>query len=103
MNKKGQSEVLTTTLIFELIIGVLVATILLYAVLNINNASSFNKEYAKQDLFLIKGMVKSLPGDLDMKYSTGDWCLTDSEDFTKGSNCKVRIIKTGDTITVQKG
>lgn len=103
MRKKGQAEVLTTTLLFELIIGMLIATILMYAVLNINNTSSFNKEYLKQDLLLTKGMVRSLPGDLDMKYDTGDWCLADGENFVKGSNCKIRIIKTGDEITVKKG
>lgn len=102
MAKKGQAEVLTTTLIFELIIGVLIASILMYAVLNINNTSSFNKEYIKNDLFLIKEMVKSLPGDLDMKYYTGDWCLADGEQFIKSSNCWVRIKKTGDEVTIEK-
>ncbi len=103
MRKKGQAEVLTTTLIFELIIGMLIATILMYAVLNLNNTSSFNREYLKHDLLLTKEMVRSLPGDLDMKYDTGEWCLTDGEDFIKGSNCKVQITKTGDKITVKKG
>ena len=103
MRKKGQAEVLTTTLLFELVIGALIATILMYAVLNINNTSSFNREYLKNDLLLTKEMVRSLPGDLDMKYNTGEWCLTDGEDFAKGSNCTVQITKTGDQITVKKG
>ncbi len=102
MEKKGQAEVLTTTLIFELIIGVIIASILMYAVLNINNASSFNQEYIKQDLFFIKEMVRSLPGDLNMTYYTGNWCLADNEQFTKSSNCWVQIIKTGDEITIKK-
>lgn len=103
MEKKGQAEVLTTTLIFELIVGVLIASILVYAVMNLNNASSFNQEYIKQDLFFIKEMVKSLPGDLDMKYPTGNWCFVDEDNFIKGSNCKVRITKTGDKVTITKG
>lgn len=102
MKKKGQSEVLTTTLIFELITGVLIASILMYAVLNINNPSGFNQGYVKQDLFFIKEMVRSLPGDLDMKYYTGNWCLADGENFARGLNCWVQITKTGDEITIKK-
>lgn len=102
MNKKGQSEVLTTTLLFELIIGVLIASVLMYALLNLNQTSNFSKEYMQQDLMLTKEMAKSLPGDLDMKYDTGSWCLTDDEEFVKGINCWVRIIKTGDEVTVEK-
>ncbi len=103
MEKKGQSEVLTTTLIFELVIGVLVATILVYAVLNINNTSSFSQEYLKQDLMLINETVRSLPGDLDMRYNTGRLCLNSEGEFVIGSNCWVRIVKTGEEITIQRG
>ena len=102
MKKRGQAEVLTTTLIFELLIGVLIAGILMYAVLSINNTSRFSKDYMQQDLFLVKEMARSLPGDLDMKYNTGGWCVTGSESFVRGANCTVQIIKTGDEIKVEK-
>ena len=101
MKKKGQSEVLTTTLIFELIIGVLIAGILMYAVLNINNASRYSKDYMEYDLFLLKEMVRSLPGDLEMTYNTSSWCLVGEEEFAKGNNCMVKITKTGDKIEVE--
>lgn len=101
MKKKGQTEVLTTTLLFELIIGVLIAGILMYAVLSINDTSKFSSEYMRQDLFLVKEMARSLPGDMDMKYKTGDWCLTDDEKFVKGTNCWVQITKTGDEIKIK--
>lgn len=102
MDKRGQSEVLTTMLLFELIIGVLIATILMYAVLNINNTSNFSKEYAKQNLFLTEETVKSLSGDLDMKFNTGGWCLTDDKQFVQGTNCWVQITKTGDEVKAQR-
>lgn len=95
MNKKGQSEVLTTTLLFELIIGVLIAVTLVYAVTNLNNTSRASKEYMQQDLSLVKEMARSLPGDLDMVYETGSWCLTDAGNFGRGTNCSVRIVKMG--------
>jgi len=97
MNKKGQSEVLTITLLFELIIGVLIASILMYAVLNVNNTSTFSKEYAKQDLMLVKEAVRSLPGDIGMNLSTGNWCLIGDE-FVRGNNCWVQVTKTGDKV-----
>lgn len=102
MKKRGQSEVLTTTLIFELIIGVLIAGTLMYAILNINNTSKFSREYMQQDLSLVKEMARGLPGDLDMKYYTGSWCITDDESFVKGVNCSVQITKTGDEIKIKK-
>ena len=102
MEKKGQSEVLTTTLIFELVIGVLIATVLVYAVLSINDTSQFSQSYLQQDLFLVKEMARSLPGDLEMKYYTGSWCLADGESFVKGTNCWVQITKTGDDVTIIK-
>lgn len=102
MYKKGQSEVLTTTLLFELIIGVLIASTLMYAILNINNTSKFSKEYAKQDLLLIKEVAKSLPGDLDMRINTGNWCLAEDDQFVKGTNCWVQITKTGDEVKAKK-
>lgn len=101
MKKKGQAEVLTTTLIFELLIGVLIAGILMYAVLSMNNTSSFSRDYMQQDLLLVKEMARSLPGDLDMKYSTGSWCLENNK-FIRGTNCTVQITKTGDEITIGK-
>lgn len=103
MEKKGQSEVLTTTLLFELIIGVLIASVLMYALLDLNQTSKFSKEYMQQDLMLTKEMIRSLPGDLEMEYGTGSWCLTeDDENFVKGINCKVQIKKEGNEITVKK-
>lgn len=103
MKKRGQSEVLTTTLLFELLAGVLIAGILMYAVLNINNASRYSKEYMEQDLFLVKEMAKSLPGDLNMRYNTSSWCLAENEEFVRGENCWVRIKKEGDKpIIVEK-
>ncbi|MBM3200094.1 hypothetical protein FJZ53_04085 [Candidatus Woesearchaeota archaeon] len=102
MNKRGQSEVLTTTLMFELVIGALIAAMLMYAVMNVNQTSSFSKTYLEYDLDLVKEMAKSLPGDLDMVYYTGDWCLGDDGKFSKGKDCKVRITKTGEEV-IAKG
>jgi len=101
MKKKGQAEVLTTTLLFELIIGVLIAGILMYSLLSINNVSQFSKDYIQQDLALVKEMVRSLPGDLEMKYKTGSWCYGESEKFTKAANCSIKITKTGDEIEIE--
>ncbi len=102
MEKRGQSEVLTTTLLFELIIGVLIASALAYAVLNLNNTSRFSGEYMKRDFLLTNEMVKSLPGDIDLKYKTGNWCLNADGVFVKGQNCMVEITKTGDVVTAKR-
>lgn len=102
MHKKGQSEVLTTTLLFELIIGVLIASTLMYAILNINSTSKFSKEYAKQDLLLTKEVVKSLPGDIDMRINTGGWCLATEDELVRGTNCWIQITKTGDKVEAKK-
>lgn len=101
MNKKGQSEVLTTTLVFELIIGVLIASIMIYAVLNINNTSHFSKKYMEQDLFLTKEMARSLPGDLDIKYGTGGWCITKDEEFIKEVDCQIQVTKTEEKVDIK--
>lgn len=102
MKKKGQSEVLITTLLFELIIGVLIAGILMYALLNINNASKFSKDYIQQDLDLVKEMVRSLPGDLEMHYKTGSLCYKEGGAFTQeATNCGIKITKTGDEIKIE--
>lgn len=103
LKKKGQAEVLTTTLLFELIIGVLIAGTLAYAILNLNNTSKFNKEYLQEDLLLTKEMVKSLTGDLDMKYKTGNWCLNEKGEFVGGKNCQIQITKTGNEVIIKKG
>lgn len=88
MKKRGQSEVLQITLIFEFIAGILIAGILLYAVININNTSSLSEQYLKDDYGIIKGALQGKPGDYKITYPTGTFTVENNE-FKKTEGIKV--------------
>ena len=68
MQKKGQAEVWEITLLFELVAGFVIAGVLLYAVLTLNDTSTFNTAYAEKDLELLKLTLASVPGETDVDF-----------------------------------
>jgi len=104
MQKRGQSEVLTLTFLFEVLAGLLMSGLLIYGVLTTGNMQDFNKNYVKADFELMISIVKSVPGDVEMEYDTGGYYYKDGDFFKdtddSGKNL-VKIIKKDGDISVQ--
>ena len=83
MRKKGQAEVLQTSLLFEILAGFLLGGILIYAVMSTGNMEGFSAGYLKVDQELLLSTIKSVPGDVEIEYSTGGYKYVDG-DFYKG-------------------
>ncbi|MFH1210703.1 MAG: hypothetical protein V1645_02190 [archaeon] len=98
MEKRGQAEVLQITLLFELIAGVLIAGILVYAVMSMNDASQISEEYLKTDYNLISGILQGKPGDFTITYPTGTFTVKDNQ-FQKPDGVK---ISTDNKATIKK-
>lgn len=79
MEKRGQAEVLQITLLFELIAGILIAGILIYAVVTINDTSSLTEEYMNKDYGIVKNMLEGKPGDYNVLYQSGTLTIKDGE------------------------
>ena len=62
MEKRGQAEVLQITLLFEFIAGILIAGILMYAVMSMNETSAISQEYLRTDYNILKGVLEGKPG-----------------------------------------
>jgi len=87
MEKRGQAEVLEITLLFEFIAGVLIAGILIYAVMTINETSSITGEYLNRDYGMIKNVIQGEPGDYKIIYPTGTFTFKDDK-FVKPGGIK---------------
>lgn len=79
MKKRGQAEVLQITLIFEFIVGVLIAGILIYAVMAINETSTVSEQYLKQDYSITKDVLQGKPGDYEITYPIGTFTVENNE------------------------
>jgi len=104
MQKKGQTEVLTTSLLFEVLAGFLLGGILIYAVMTTGNMEGFSEDYLKVDHELLLNIIKSVPGDVEIKYNTGGYRYEDG-DFHRGSFTELytlTITKEDGKITQQK-
>ena len=66
--KRGQSEVLQTTMLFEIIISILVGGILFWALVGSNDFSLANENYLSIDLQYLTEFVESMPGDVEISY-----------------------------------
>lgn len=101
MQKKGQSEVLTTTLLFEVLAGFLLAGMLIYATMTTGNVQGFSKSYLKADHEILINMIKNTPGDVELEYDTGGYKYEEGE-FYKGAfgaSYSVKITKENGEIT----
>ncbi len=68
MDKRGEAETLQLTMLFEILIGIAIASFLILAALNWNSVSNFNKVYVQEDLKLLSNAVMSVPGEMQVKY-----------------------------------
>jgi hypothetical protein len=94
--KRGQFEVLETTMLFEVLISLLVAGILFWALFNFGDISFTDEKYIIKDLQQISGFVGSMQGDVEISYPiSGIKCSCDEYGckLTKDEFCKLRIIK----------
>jgi len=101
MQKRGQAEVLTITLLFEVLAGFLLSGVLIYAIMATGNVEGFSSNYLKADHEILISMVKNVPGDVDLTYNTGSYYYKD-EEFSKGNwgnLYSLRIIKENGKIT----
>lgn len=88
MEERGQAEVLQITLLFEFIAGILIAGILLYAVMSMNNTSSMSEQYLKTDYNIISEELQGKPGSFTVVYPTGTFTVKNNE-FQKPDGVKV--------------
>lgn len=79
MEKRGQAEVLQITLLFEFIAGILIAGILIYAMMNLNEASQISEEYLNKDYGIIKGELQGKVGDYKITYPIGTFTVKDNQ------------------------
>ncbi|MEM4244724.1 MAG: hypothetical protein QW404_00100 [Candidatus Nanoarchaeia archaeon] len=89
MEKRGQAEVLQITLLFEFIAGILIAGILIYAVIQLNDTSSITEEYLRQDYKIIKNIMEGEPGDYRVTYPTGAFTV-ENNDFKQPDGMKIK-------------
>ncbi|MBU4501487.1 MAG: hypothetical protein KKA79_02765, partial [Nanoarchaeota archaeon] len=91
-HKKGQSEVLTITLLFEVLAGFLLAGILIYATFTTSDVEGFSANYLQADHDFLISTIKALPGDIELDYETGGYRYENGK-FYKGSLNQNYIIK----------
>ncbi len=68
MKKRGQAEVLQTMLLFELLLGILIAGILIYSASNFGTMTNFNEEFLEKDLSLMSNTILAAPGKIIVVY-----------------------------------
>ncbi|MFH0752800.1 MAG: hypothetical protein V1914_04375 [archaeon] len=68
MQKRGQFEVLQISFLFEVVIAVAIAALLIYSVVSFDVFSKFKKEYADADLTLLMDQIVSAPGAVQVNY-----------------------------------
>ena len=68
MQKKGQAEIWETLTLFEVLIGITVATFLILAALGHNSFTTFGKTYLKNDLQMVSDAVLSSPANMQFIY-----------------------------------
>jgi hypothetical protein len=89
MEKRGQAEVLQITLLFEFIAGILIAGILMYAVMSMNETSTISQEYLRTDYNIVKGVLEGKPGSFTIQYPSGTFTAKDNE-FQKADGVKIK-------------
>lgn len=105
MKKRGQ-ESLQLTSLFEFIIGVLVAGILLYFVTHANDTVRMTGEYANKDYNIMKNIMEGKEGDYEITYKTGILTVKDGKfEKEEGLNIKadnqVKIKKEKGQVTIE--
>ena len=68
MLKRGQFEVLQLSLIFEVLIAVAIAALLVYSAVSFDVFSKFKHQYADADLTMLMDQVVAAPSPVELKY-----------------------------------
>ncbi|MFH1455321.1 MAG: hypothetical protein ABIF40_00015 [archaeon] len=90
MNKRGQAEVLQTMLMFEIMLALLVAGILVFAAANFGTLSSFNEDFLEKDLSLLSSTVLASPGGITVVYPVDEaYAIEITDEVTVESTTKV--------------
>ena len=71
MNKRGQAEVLQLDLLFRIIAGLLIASVLITAAFQLNNTPEYNKYHVEKDIKLLLDTLEFLPIDIKVNYPVG--------------------------------
>ena len=69
--KRGQAEIWQIDSLFQLIIGMLVASAMIYAVYNLNYGEDFSRQLFEEDIGLTIEAIKIVPGDIELEYPLG--------------------------------
>ena len=80
MQKRGQSEILETLTLFELLAGFAVASMLILAALGYNSFTSFGKVYLQNDLRMVYAAVSVSPSQITVRYPVSSSFTVSLED-----------------------
>ncbi|HII15111.1 MAG TPA: hypothetical protein HA362_02255 [Nanoarchaeota archaeon] len=72
LGKRGEAEELETLTLFDVVLGIVVATFLVIAALSFSSISSFGRLYLEKDVSLLTSAVLSSPGQITLKYPIGE-------------------------------
>lgn len=68
MNKRGQSEVLELTTLFEIVLGLVIAGFFIMMAFTFNQHTKFDKYYLEQDMKMLINTIQSAPNYVDFNY-----------------------------------
>jgi len=68
INRKGQAEVWNVIMIFEVVLSVLIAAVLIYSAFNYAAASDLKKNYLEKDISLVVDAVSASGGKIKVFY-----------------------------------
>ncbi len=77
MRKKGQTEIMSMTMLFEVLGGFLIGGLLVLAILQTGNMEYFSVSFIQADHDVLLSVIRSLPGDVELSYSIGNYYYKD--------------------------
>jgi hypothetical protein len=69
MNKRGQSEVMQLMTLFEILVGIMVATFLILGAVTFNSQTKFEKNYIEEDMKLMVNSLLASPSYIEFNYT----------------------------------
>jgi len=96
--KRGSFEVLQTTMLFEVIISILVAGILMWALFDFNDVSLMNTNYMSEDIKQIEEFIENMPGDFEIEYPIEGINYKEGK-VVEDKYCELKIFKTGEGVS----
>tara|TARA_Y100000310_G_scaffold81507_1_gene78061 strand:+ start:1494 stop:1835 length:342 start_codon:yes stop_codon:yes gene_type:complete len=80
MNKRGQGEAQQLFLLFEIILGITVASIFIFSTINFDSMSNTEKIFIEKDLNLMAPTLLAAPGEIEYNYPIKDLYQVESAD-----------------------